>query len=142
MMGCASTFSMQRSAATTPSAMPRPTPAGIAVLAMALCLLAAGFVFGGAYLALARADTGWVAWAAALVVGPLLIYVALHLVLLTRWAWLVMVLLLGLLLTSSIIRAAREPGIPVAPGVEVVIELGLLGYLFRRSVRQAFGRTG
>lgn len=115
-------------------------PLGILAMGALLCFLAAGLVLGGSYLALSRADAGWVAWAAVLVAGPALLYLGLHLTRLTPWAWLAMVLLLVLLLGSSIVRAVVEPDAGVSPLGEIAVELGILGYLARRPVRRAFGR--
>jgi hypothetical protein len=116
----------------------RRAPTGILVLGTLLFFIGAGFVLGGAYLGLTREDVGWGAWATALLMGPVVVYVALHLVRLTRWAWLSMVLTLALLLISSIARALGSSEIPLAPLLEAVAEIGFLAYLSRPPIRRAF----
>lgn len=117
----------------------RAAPLGVLVIGAVLFLLGGMLVVGGVYLALARGDTGWFAWACALLLGPVTVYVALHLVRRTHWSWLALVLLLGLLVASSLVRVAGSPS-PVAPLGELVLEVGCLAYLARRDVRRAFGR--
>lgn len=119
----------------------RRAPVGILAMGALLCFLAAGLVLGGSYLALSRADAGWVPWAAVLVAGPALLYLGLHLTRLTSWAWLAMVLLFVLLLGSSIFRALTEPAAGVSPLGEIGVELAVLAYLARRPIRRAFGRA-
>lgn len=118
----------------------RRAPLGILVVGFALLLLGAGFVAGGVYLGLARADTGWVAWGGAVVIGPLLFYVAVHLLRLSSWAWLALVGLMALLLASALARFLLAGPHPLAPLLEMCVEIVLLVYLTRPSVRRAFGR--
>lgn len=118
----------------------RRAPLGVTVLGALLFLLGAGLVVGGVFLALSRREAGWVPWAAALLAGPAVIYMALHLLRLSRWAWLTMVLLVMLLLASSLVRVLAAPGELVAPLAEIAVELALLLYLGRAPVRRAFGR--
>lgn len=119
----------------------RRVPAGVLVLAAVLFLVGSGMVLGGAYLAIARRDAGWMAWSTALILGPAVLYAAFHLLRLTRWIWLAMVMLLGLLLVSSLLRALTSPETPVSPLVEMAAEIGFLVYLHRPAVRRAFGRA-
>jgi hypothetical protein len=118
----------------------RRTPVGVLLLAGLLGVLGAGFVVGAAYLALARPEPGWVPAVMGLGAGPLALYVALHLLRLTHWAWLAMVLSLLLLLASSawrLLTAPQRPGVAIA---EIVLEVLALLYLARRRVRTAFMR--
>lgn len=116
-------------------------PVGVLVLGALLFLLGAGLVLGGAYLGISRPDAGLLPWVAALLVGPLLFYASLHLVRLTPWAWLAMVLVLVLLLISSVVRAVVSPQEPLSPLFEGVVEGAVLIYLARPHVRAAFGRA-
>jgi hypothetical protein len=95
---------------------------------------------GGIYLALTREDGGWMAWLAALAVGPLILYIAVHVIRLSHWAWLALVGLAALLIASAVIRLFFQGPHPVVPLVEIAIEAASLLYLTRPRVRQAFGR--
>lgn len=117
----------------------RGAPLGVLILCAILFFLGAGLVLGGFYLALARRDAGWMPWVVALVVGPTALYLALHLLRLTSWAWLTAVALVALLGASSLLRALGSPDSPVAPLVELGVEAVCLLYLLRPSVRRAFG---
>lgn len=117
----------------------RRAPTGVLILSVLLTLLAAGLVVGGAYLAAAR-DAGWTAWVSALGAGPLLLFVSLHLLRLTGWAWRVMIALLALLGLSSLARAFTTAEMPIAPLCELALEVVALAYLLRAPVRHAFGR--
>lgn len=118
----------------------RRAPLGVLALATFLAFLGAGFLLGGFYLIFAATALGWAGWAMLLLAAPLTLYMALHLVLLTRWAWSAMVFLLLLLLLSSLVRALLSPGVPVAAFAELVLEVLFLGYLLRPRIRTAFGR--
>ena len=120
--------------------MLRRPPAGVLVLAGLLAFLGAGFVVGAAYLALARPDPGWLLLAIGLGAGPLALYVALHLLRLTRWAWLAIVMADALLLASSSWRLLTAPERPAVAIAEIVLELLALVYLSRLRVRRAFTR--
>lgn len=111
---------------------------GVLALAALLGFMGAGFVLGGAYLVVAG-EVGWVA-AAAAGAGPVLLYVALHLVRLTRWSWSALVLLFVLLILSSAARALGGGGDVAVPLVELGVELACLAYLLRPRIRRAFGR--
>lgn len=117
----------------------RGAPLGILILCALLFFLGSGLVLGGVYLAIARGDTGWVAWAMALLVGPVALYLALHLLRRTSWAWLAMVALLGLLLCSSVVRLLASPESPLSIAAELLAEILCLVYLVRPPVRAAFG---
>lgn len=119
----------------------RRAPVGVLVMAGALCFLAAGLVLGGSYLALSTSDAGWVAITTIFAAGPLLLYVGLHLLRLTRWAWLAMVMLLLLLLLSSVARMIVSPEAGLSPVGEMIVEAAVLFYLWRPAVRAAFGRA-
>ncbi len=114
-------------------------PIGVLVLGGLLFFVGAGFILGGVFFALVGSGGSWIAWLVMLAVGPLFLYVALQFVLLRRWAWLVIVLLVGLLLLSSVLRTFMAPVIPVSPLTEIVVELLTLGYLARPRVRAVFG---
>ena len=118
----------------------RRPPLGVLLSAGALAFAGGGFVLGAAYLAFAGRDVGWVPVIGGLCGGPLALYVALHLIRLTHWAWLVMVLVLILLLASSVWRLAVAPPPPVVPISEMTVEILTLAYLCRRNVRAAFTR--
>ena len=118
----------------------RRAPFGVLALGAALVLLGAGFMLGGVYLAVSRPAAGWMPWAAALAVGPLLLYVALHLVRLSRWAWLALTALTALLLASALARLLLATRGPFAPLPELLVEAGTLAYLARPAIRRAFGR--
>jgi hypothetical protein len=122
------------------AALIRGAPLGVLILCALLFLLGAGLVLGGFFLAIARENPGWVPWTMSLAIGPTALYLALHLLRRTPWAWSATVGLLGLLLASSAIRAVSSPGL--APAAELAVEAALLLYLARRPVRQAFGRAG
>jgi len=111
----------------------------VLVASAVLALTGVGFVAGAGYLALAR-GVGWVPLAAGLVLGPLTVYVAVHLLRGTHWAWLAVVLLLLLLLASSIWRLTAAEALDTVPIVEIAFEILGLGYLTRRPVRQSFAR--
>jgi hypothetical protein len=118
----------------------RRPPVGVLVLGGLLAFLGAGFVVGAAYFTLAEPGVGWVPLLTGAGAGPLALYVAIHLIRLTHWAWLAMVLALALLLASSLWRLAVAPPPPVAPVLEIVVELLGLAYLTRPGVRGAFAR--
>ena len=118
----------------------RRAPLGILVIGFALSLLGAGFLVGGAYLAVTRPDTGWMAWLGIIAVGPLLLYIAFHVVRLSPWTWLALIGLAVLLLVSAIARLFLAGTPPLAPLPEIAVELAALGYLTRLRVRRAFGR--
>lgn len=120
----------------------RQAPLGVLVLSTVLGLIGAGFVLGGIYLGVARPDVGWGVWLGTLAIGPLALYVGLRLLSLASWTWLTMILLLGLLLVSSCIRAVLTPGTPTVPLFEIAIEVAALAYLASPGVRRAFGRGG
>lgn len=117
----------------------RGAPMGVLILCAILFFIGAGFVLAGFFLAFARADSGWMVWTMALVLGPVVLYLAVHLLLLTSWAWLAMVALLGLLVASSVVRAVGSPDVLLAPLGELVVEALCLYYLARRPTRRAFG---
>jgi hypothetical protein len=116
----------------------RLVPPGVLVVAGVLGLLGAGLVLSAAYLTLARGGVGWVPVVAGAGAGPVAIYVALHLLRGTHWAWLAVVLVTVLLLASSLWRLVAAPPPPVAPLGEIAVELLALGYLLRPRVRAAF----
>ncbi|HET7321109.1 MAG TPA: hypothetical protein VFI96_01350 [Longimicrobiaceae bacterium] len=119
----------------------RRAPLGVLVLGALLGFLGGAVFVVGSYLALSRREAGWMAWGAALAVGPLLLYMAVQLTRLARWAWLAMVLLLVLLAGSSAVRLVITPDIPMAPLGELAAEGLALLYLLRPHVRRAFGRS-
>jgi hypothetical protein len=118
----------------------RRAPLGVLAIGFALLLLGSGFVLGGLYLALTRGGEGWMPWLAAIAIGPLLLYFSIHVLRLSRWAWLVLVGLGALLLASALIRFLQAGPHPFAPLTEIAIEAAVLGYLTRPRIRRAFGR--
>ena len=116
----------------------RRAPLGVLVLGALLAFLGAGFVVAAAYFALAGPEVGWVPLLMGMGAGPLALYVALHLIRLTHWAWLAMVLVLLLLIGSSVWRLLVTPPPPTVPVLEIVLELLGLLYLARPRVRGAF----
>lgn len=118
----------------------RGAPLGVLILCALLFFVGAGLALGGFYLAIAREEPGWMPWAMSLAVGPTALYLALHLLRRTHWAWSATVALLGLLLASSAVRAVSAPNF--APAAELAVETTLLLYLTRPRVRRAFGRPG
>jgi hypothetical protein len=102
--------------------------------------VASGSILGGLYLIFSAAELGWAGWTMLLVAAPVTLYMAIHLVRLTYWAWTVMVIALVLLLISSVLRAFFSPGIPTAALFEIAVELLFLFYLSRAHVRTAFRR--
>jgi hypothetical protein len=122
------------------SELVRRTPLGVLVLGGLLGFLGAGFVVGAAYFTIAGPEVGWVPIVMGVVAGPLALYVAMHLVRLTHWAWQAMVLVLALLLGSSVWRLWVSPPPPTVPVLEMVLELFCLAYLFRPRIRGAFKR--
>lgn len=117
----------------------RGAPLGVVVVGSLLLFLGAGLVLGGFYLALARPDAGWMPWILALGIGPTALYLALHLLRRTSWAWLALVALLALLAVSSLVRLLNVPGPVLAPLAELSLEALLLVYFARPTVRRAFG---
>lgn len=115
-------------------------PLGVLVLGMVLTLLGAGFLAGGVYLGLTRADAGWATWLGALVIGPLILFVGVRVIGLAPWTWTTMLLLAVLLLASSCVRAIVTPTFPVVPLVEIALELLVIGYLATPRVRAVFRR--
>lgn len=113
---------------------------GVITLSALLAILGGASLVGGLYLGLTGA-TAWPAWLTALVVGPVALYLAVRLLTLTRWAWLALVVLCTLLLVSSCARLLLLPGLYVAPVAELLVEVGVLVYLWRPAVRAAFRRA-
>jgi hypothetical protein len=119
----------------------RSAPVGVLILAAVLCFVAAGAILGGIYLVFSATAMGWAGWAMLVVAAPVTLYMALHLIRLTPWAWSTMMMALVLLLVSSLARALFSPGIPIAAFGEVLLELIFLYYLSRERVRVAFRRA-
>ena len=112
---------------------------GVLVLAALLSFAGAGLMAAALYLAVTRAAEGWPLWAAALLFGPLLLYLASGLVRLARWAFLAMVALLLLLAATAVVRAVSSPSTWVSPLVELLVEAAALAYLLRPRLRRRFG---
>jgi hypothetical protein len=110
----------------------------VTVLAALFGIIGGGMLLGGIYFSLSEPAPGWMPLLTGVVFGPLAIYLAYHLLRLTHWAWLTLLILTVLLLGSSIARAAAGPPIAKQPLVEIALELGLLLYLRRPAVRGAF----
>jgi hypothetical protein len=118
----------------------RRPPTGVLIVSAILAVLGAGSVLGSAYLAFAYPQVPWPTLATGAVAGPLTLYVAVHLLRLSHWAWLTLVLMIGLLMLSSLWRLLVAPPPPVAPISELALEIGALVYLLRKDVRTAFVR--
>lgn len=116
----------------------RRAPAGVLVLSGMLLFLGAGLIVSGTYLAITRPSVGWLAGLSAVALGPLVIYVALHVVRLTHWAWLVLVLVMVMLFLSSCVRLLASPELTAAPVAELLAEIAALVYLARKPVRDVF----
>jgi hypothetical protein len=119
----------------------RSAPLGVLVLAAVLCFVAAGSVLGGVYLIISAAGMGWAGWMMLLVAAPVTLYMALHLIRRTPWAWSAIMMALLLLLVSSVLRAIFSPGVPVAALGEIAVEGLFLYYLSRERIRSAFRRS-
>lgn len=119
----------------------RNAPIGVLALAALLCFVAAGSILGGIYQIASAAEMGWAGWLMLLVAAPVTLYMAIHLIRRTPWAWSAMVMALLLLLLSSILRALFSPGVPLAAFGEIALELLCLGYLSRERIRAAFRRA-
>jgi hypothetical protein len=116
----------------------RRAPLGIVLLTCLFAMSGAGLMAGGGYVLLSgQSVTPW-AGAAAILVGPAVLYVAYHLLRLTHWTWLALVMLTGLLFLSSVVRLIVSPGISVPAILEIIGELALAFYLSRPGVRQVF----
>lgn len=118
----------------------RRAPLGILVLAVLLGVMGVGLLLGAVHVFLSGREFGPTALAAAFVFGPLCLYLAVHLIRLSRWAWLAMMALVALLLISSTARAVLTTGPRFLPVAEIAVELLFLVYLRRRDIRGAFGR--
>jgi|GEM_PF-6086895 len=125
----------RRWAASIPEA-----PVGVLVLAAFLFFVAGGSLLGGIYLIFTSAEIGWAGWSMLLIAAPVTLYMAIHLIRLTYWAWSVIMIALVLLLISSLLRAIFTPGIPTAALAEIALELLFLFYLSRPHIRRAFSR--
>ncbi|CAN5768699.1 hypothetical protein BH23GEM6_BH23GEM6_06470 [soil metagenome] len=125
----------RRWASSVPSA-----PVGVLVLAAFLFFVASGSIVGGLYLIFTAAELGWAGWSMLLVAAPVTLYMAIHLMRLTYWAWSAIVIALVLLLISSLLRAIFSPGIPIAALGEIALESLFLFYLSRPRIRNAFRR--
>jgi hypothetical protein len=118
----------------------RQIPLGILLIAAVLGVLGLGSFAGGVYLMLeGGALRPWAA-ATALVMAPVVLYLAFQLLQLTRWAWVTLMALITLLFASSVIRFVFAPGLLIAPLMEIVFEATAAYYLLRPRVRAAFGR--
>lgn len=117
-------------------------PIGIAALAAVSAVLGIGLLLGAAYLTVARRDLGWIVQASAFALGPIVLYYAVQLYRLARWAWTATVIVMLLLLASSIAGAFLGPGFPGESFLEILAEVLALGYLSRAAVRRAFGGAG
>lgn len=116
----------------------RAAPLGVLVLAGLLAVLGGAVVVAGVYQAVSSREVGWFALASALLLGPVALYLALHLVRGARWAWMAALMLLLLLLGSSLVRAAGSRDLPLSPLVELAVEAAAIAYLLRPAVRRRF----
>ena len=116
-------------------------PLGCLRLASALAITGLGSIGAALYLAVdERSLTLWAVGLAA-AIAPASLYLAYHLLCLTRWAWLAAVAMIALLLVSSAFRFLIDPEIPGAAGLEMALEVAALAYLTRPRVRRAFARS-
>ena len=117
----------------------RSAPAGVLAISGVLALTGTGLVLGAVYLAV-MGSVGWMPVVAGVVAGPLTVYVAVHLLRGTRWAWSTLLMVLLLLVISSIGRVLAARGIAAIPVVELAVETIAIVYLTRPSVRGTFRR--
>lgn len=117
----------------------RGAPLGVLIVCSLLFFLGAGFVLGGFYLAMAGSAAGWLPWVMTGVVGPVTLYLALHLLRLTPWSWLALVVLTVLLTGSTLVRLVGSSGSLVSLLVELALETVSLVYLMRPAIRRTFG---
>lgn len=108
------------------------------MLATLFAIVGGGMVVGGAYYTLSESDAGWMPLATGIVLGPLSLYTAYHLLRLTHWGWLTLLILILLLLASSLLRAFMSASVATALIAELAVEAAILLYLLRPSVRRAF----
>jgi hypothetical protein len=111
----------------------------VLVLAAFLSFSGAGLMAAALYLVVTRAAEGWPLWAAALVFGPLLLYLASGLLRAARWAFLATIALLLLLAATAALRAVAAPQAWIGPLVELAAEAATLAYLLRPGMRRHFG---
>jgi hypothetical protein len=123
----------------TLAARARGAPLGILLIAAILAVIGIGSVSVGLYLALADGVPSLWAGLIAIVVGPTILYLAYHLLSLTRWAWIALLVVTGLLFVSSLVRIAVTPEFPVVALMEIIAELALAYYLTRGRLRGKFG---
>jgi len=109
-------------------------------MAAVFAMIAVASIVGGGWLVLFGASGSVWAGALAVVAGPGILYLCIHLVRRTRWAWSAVLVLVVLLLGSSLVRLAVTPSLQVAVLAEIAVELALAYYLTRPEVRGAFGR--
>lgn len=117
------------------------TPIGILLIAAVLLIVAAGLLVGGVYLLLDRERITLWAVALVLVASPAILYLDYHLIRFTHWAWMTLVALLVLMAVSSVGRLLLSPGLPIAPGGEILLEILAAWYLSRPGIRSRFSRS-
>ena len=74
-----------------------------------------------------------------LVVGVLQLVVAFGLFTLKGWAWMLAVVLQAIAIILNVFRMGGENTVPVV--IATLVSVGILYYLFRPHVKQAFGRS-
>jgi hypothetical protein len=116
----------------------RVAPLGILFLAALLAIIGIGSIAGGCYLLLVSGSLSTWAAGTALMAGPAILYLTYHLVGLAHWTWRALMVLIGLLVVSSIVRIAVTPGFAAGPVVEITLETLFAAYLLRPTVRRRF----
>ncbi|MEX2583232.1 MAG: hypothetical protein WD766_08150 [Gemmatimonadota bacterium] len=117
----------------------RGTPFGILLMAAVFAMIALTAMAGGVYLAFFGSSGSVLVGVLAVVAGPAILYLCYHLVQMSRWAWLAVLVLVALLFLSSVARVAVTPTVQISSLAEILIELVIAYYLTRPGLRRAFG---
>ena len=118
----------------------RSVPIGVLVIAAFFGILGLGSVTAGLYMVVQERSIGLWAAVTGLLGGPLILYLAWHMLRLSRWSWLALMVLVWMLFLSSVVRFVVAPGLAVSQLGEVVLEVAIAYYLLRPRVLAAFGR--
>jgi hypothetical protein len=113
-------------------------PLGVAVLGMTLAFAGALITGAGLYLLASGEDPRRYFWLFLIPAGLAGVHLGVKLVQRRPWARRAMLVLLGLLAASALLRAAFTPGLAYAVFVELIILVLLLRYLLRPRIVRAF----
>jgi hypothetical protein len=117
----------------------RDAPLGILLMAAVFAMIGMTSMMGGGWLVVFGSSGSLWAGLVAVVAGPAILYLCVHLVQLTRWSWSAVIMVVALMLGSSLIRAAVSPAVDASVIAEIIAELGIGYYLTRPGIRAAFG---